>query len=215
MVRINLLPPEILEKRKFEQSIVYVALGGLAAVLVIGVVYAFLSFQVGAKNEVLQQNKETATQLLAQAQAYEVFQNKVDVLQSRKQVAGTALSGRVDWGRIANELSLVLPSDVWATFIRGSEIVDDEGLEIAGIAIDSPSDVPDVGHKAVAKTLVRLADLELVNNVQLVFSEKDRLDEDAGSAPIINFAIETGVVRPAATTTPTASVPAPPNQTAP
>ncbi len=210
MIRINLLPHELVEKRRFEHRIVYVVAAGLAVFLLLGVVFGFLQWQVSGKNEVLQQNSENASQLLKQAQAYEVFQNKEDMLQQRLDTAAVALDGRIDWGRISNELSLVMPSDVWLVYLKGSE---EEGVQLEGWALDAAVDVPDVGHKAVAKTLVRLADLELLDSVWLTFSGKDLVsgvDKDA-----IRFTIETGVVRPTATTTATASVPAPPNQSTP
>lgn len=215
MVRINLLPPEITEKRVFEERIKLVGLAAAALGTVLLVLYAFLALQVGSKNDLLQQNREVATQVRSQAQAYEVFQDKVDELQARQTVADLALAGRIDWGRIANEVSLVLPSDVWLTFMSGSEDEDQQGLKIVGRAVDSLTDVPDVGHKAVAKTLVRLADLELLTDVWLTESKKEFLDDNGAEGPIIEFTISSGVVRPATPTTQSASVPAPPDQTAP
>lgn len=208
MIRINLLPPEIIEKRKFEGRIAYVL---VAAAVIIGaliVTYVFLVWQVKGKDDVLQQNMEAASQLRDQAQSYEVFQEKENLLEQRLAVAGTALADRADWGRIANEVSLVLPSDVWLTFISGSE---ETGMEIAGNAVDSSADVPDVGHKAVAKTLVRLADLELLDDVWLTSSVK--ADYEDTDKQVIEFSITAGVVRSAASTDSDASVPAPPSQT--
>lgn len=215
MVRINLLPPEITEKRVFEERIKLVFLGGGALAVVLGLLYSFLAWQVSSRNDVLQQNREVATQVRAQAQAYEVFQDKVDELQARQATADLALAGRVDWGRIANEISLVLPSDVWLISLEGSEAEDAPGIRLTGRALDSLTDVPDVGHKAVAKTLVRLADLELLTDVWLSESQKDTLDDNGAEGPIIEFIVSSGVVKPAADTTQSASVPAPPTQTAP
>ena len=210
MVRINLLPPEITEKRKFEQNIMYVAIVAVVVLVFLGIVYTFLVWQESGQNEILQQNKESAAQLLDQAQAYEVFQDKEDVLGQRLDVASEALADRVDWGRLANEMSLVLPTDIWLTYLSGSE---SEGLEIAGHAIDSEADVPDVGHKAVAKMLVRLAELEQLESVWLTSSTKVELT--GTKRRVIEFTMITGITNTAATTTQTASVPAPPNQSAP
>lgn len=207
MIRINLLPPEIIEKRKFENRITYVVVAAVVLLGLLGVVYMFLVWQVSGKNEVLQQNKEAAAQLLDQATAYEVFQEKEDLLEERMGIAATVLADRADWGRIANEVSLVLPSDVWLNFMSGSE---EAGMEIGGFALDSGADVPDVGHKAVAKTLVRLADLELLDDVWLTSSAKTDY-EDTGE-PVIEFTVTAGVVRSAASVD-SSAVPAPPSQT--
>lgn len=214
MIRINLLPQEIIEKRKFESRIGYVIIAGIVAAVFLAGAYGFLLWQVSGKNEVLQQNKEAANQLLNQAQAYEVFQQKEDLLQARMEVATQALSGRIDWGRIANEVSLVLPSDVWLYSLSGTEGEDEDespGMEFSAYALDSESDVPDVGHKAVAKTLVRLADLELLNDVWLMESTKTVYEDT--DKPVIDFSVTAGVVGSAASMDSSADVPAPPSQT--
>jgi len=210
MVRINLLPPEITEKRKFEQRLVWVGFAAVVVFVVLGIVWSFLLWQVSQKNAELQTNLEAANQVRSQAEAFKVFELKEGQLAARKLTAETALAQRVDWGRIVNELSLVLPSDTWLTSLQGSEV---DGLNLTGQIIDSPNDVPDAGHKAVAKTLVRLSSLELLYNVWLVNSTKaENIDADA---PIIEFEMTSLVVRPPATTTNNPSVPAPPTQTAP
>lgn len=210
MVRINLLPPEITEKRKFEQRLVWVGFAAIVLFAVLGLVWAFLLWQVNQKNAELQANVEAANQVKAQAEAFKVFELKEGELIARKQTAQTALAQRVDWARVVNELSLVLPSDTWLTSLQGSEL---DGLDMTGEILDSPNDVPDAGHKAVAKTLVRLSSLELLYNVWLVNSTKSV--NITADAPIIEFEVTAQVVRPDAATTSNSSVPAPPTQTAP
>lgn len=209
MVRINLLPPEIGERRKFEQQFTYVVAAGLLLLVILGLAWAFLQWQVAQKSDVLQTNRETASKVQAQAEAFKVFELKEQDFAARQAIAAAALAGRVDWSRIANEISLVLPSDVWLNSIEAEE---EDGLTLIGMAIDSETDVPDLGHKAVAKTLVRLADLALLENVWLTSSEKT-LDSET-EATLIEFEITSGVVKPAAPATTNSSVPAPPSQTA-
>ncbi len=204
MVRINLLPPEIIEKRKFEQRIGYVIVVGIIVGAVIGIAYIFLLFQVNQKNSDLQQRVDQATQLRAKAEAYKVFEQKESDLSARIAIADTALGGRVNWGRVANELSLVLPSDVWVDNIQANEV---DGLIIVGNAVDSDDDVPDVGHKAVAKTLVRLGDLELLDNVWLDSSARTEVTDTTEFAMF--FTISADVKRPPIPST-SATVSAPP-----
>jgi Tfp pilus assembly protein PilN len=88
-----------------------------------------------------------------------------------------ALAGRRDWARLFDELSLVLPSDLWAEAMFSSET---DGITIQGWAIDAPNDTPDAGHKSIAKMLVRLADLEQLQDVWLTNSVKTLyLEQDA------------------------------------
>ncbi len=113
MVRINLLPREITEKRQFESRIGWVVLIGLAAMAVVAVIFVGLLLVVGAQNAELQQQLEANAQVSQQAEAYAIFESKEAELEARKAVADNALVGRVEWARIANEISLVLPTDMW------------------------------------------------------------------------------------------------------
>jgi len=211
MIRINLLPPEITEKRKFEQRLVWVFAAVLLVFVVLVLVWSFLAWQVSQKNSVLQANLDAANQVRSQAETFKVFELKESELEARKRTAAMALSQRVEWGRLVNELSLVLPSDAWLTQLDGSET---DGLSMLGQVLDSPDDVPDAGHKAVAKTLVRLSSLDLLYNVWLENSLKTVNTE--ADKPIIEFEMSAEVMRPepVASTT-TSSVPAPPTTPAP
>lgn len=211
MIRINLLPPEITEKRKFEQRLVWVFAAVLLVFVVLVLVWSFLAYQVSQKNSVLQSNLDAANQVRSQAETFKVFELKESELEARKQTAAVALSQRVEWARLVNELSLVLPSDAWLTSLDGSEV---DGLDLMGQVLDSPDDVPDAGHKAVAKTLVRLSSLDLLYNVWLENSLKT-VNSDA-DAPIIEFEMSAQVVRPdPVPSIATTSVPAPPTTPAP
>lgn len=189
MVRINLLPREILQKRRFERDVSYVVLAGVAALMVLFAVYGLLAFQVGQRNSELQQRKQTVANLEAQAEAFAIFEEKESDLEARLVLADQALAGRVDWGRIANEISLVIPSDVWVVTLTADE---EAGVTMFARAVDSVTDVPDVGHKAVAKTLLRLNDLEQLSSVWLSSSIKTKYEEK----PVIDFNITTAVERP-------------------
>jgi hypothetical protein len=206
MVRINLLPPEIGEKRKYEQRIKIVLLSGAAVYLVLFVVYGVLSWLVLQSNDELQSNLDLASQLATQAEAFRIFEDKEQDLARRVEVSDLALARRVDWGRITNEVSLVLPGDLWLVGMTGSE---EDGMTLTGKAVDTKTDMPDHGHKSVAKTLVRLADLELLRNVWLDSSTRSILDlGDEEEHPIIDFEISSDVVRPPVPESVTA--PAPP-----
>lgn len=210
MIRINLLPREITEKRRFERLITFVAIGGAVSFLIVGAIWGVMAWQVAGRNSLLQTEQDNAADVQKSAEALKVFEDKEGALQTRLGIAQMALAQRADWGRIANEISLVLPSDVWLTTLAGDQ---EAGLTIVGVALDTATDVPDFGHKAVAKTLVRLADLELLDEVWLGGSSKATYLDTEES--ITDFLITTGVVRPAAPDTTTdSSAPAPPTQTA-
>lgn len=207
MVRINLLPPEILEKRKAERVFSYVALGGVALAALLLVVYGVTWFLVDGKAQELQSKKDQAIGLQKQGEAFRIFETKEKDLEARVGIVDTALARRVDWARLFTELSLVLPSEMWTERIQTDE-VGSPGMQIEGKALD-PADTPDSGHKVIAKALVRLADLDQLVNAWLKSSEKE--SEDEGLASTIKFGLSADVVKPGSAATATASaVPAPP-----
>ncbi len=208
MIRINLLPPEILEKRRFEHQIVYVLLVGAVFILAVGIAYTWFAWQGSERNRELQSNLALESSYQKQAEAFKIFEDKEQSLQRRAEIAERALDGRADWGRIANELSLVLPPDVWLERIEAEEYT----LKLEGRALDNEVDIPDVGHKAVAKTLVRLGDLELLSNVWLTSSKKGSATAETKLRPFIVWGIQSDVNAPRTLQQDT-GVPAPPTGT--
>lgn len=201
MMRVNLLPPEMLERRRAEKRLGYVVLAaiGIAAVLAMVWMFAFVRVQ-GRQGDLaaLQQQVQAAN---AQATQLAIFEERAAELESRRSTLQVALGDRMDWARLYDEISLVLPVDMWITAMDADEAA---GLAINGYAIDPPGDTPDSGHKAIAKALVRLADLDALYDVWLTTSSKVEYEEE----PAIQFTITTQVEKPAAPAAPPATVPA-------
>jgi Tfp pilus assembly protein PilN len=191
MMRINLLPPEILERRRAERRIGYVVLAAIAVAVVLAGVWAFSYFRLEAKRQELASIQQQVQAAQAQAQQLAVFEERASQLEARRAIAAQAFAGKRDWAKLLDELSLVLPDDVWLQTLTAGET---EGLSITGYAVDTPNDTPDVGHKSIAKTLVRLADLDQLSDVWLTTSSKVLfLEQDA-----IQFSITAKVDAPPA-----------------
>jgi Tfp pilus assembly protein PilN len=178
MMRVNLLPPEILEKRRSERRIVYVVIAAVLVAVVLAAVWVFAFVRLEGKKTDLAVKEQEVQLAQAQAAQLEIFERQATELESRRATVATALSGRVGWSKFFDELSLVFPSDLWVATLNASE---DSGLTLDGYAVDSPTDVPDAGHKSIAKLLVRLADLEqlydvwLTNSLKTTFVEQDAI----------------------------------------
>ncbi|MDO9556774.1 MAG: hypothetical protein Q7J82_04255 [Coriobacteriia bacterium] len=200
MMRINLLPPEILEKRKAERRIVYVAIVAVLIFVVLGIVWAYSYARVDAKQQDLDARLQEVQATQAKAEVLAIFEQKEQDLQQRKAIAAATLANKVNWTKLFDELSLVMPTDIWVSSLAWGE---DSGLAIGGYAIDSATDTPDVGHKSIAKMLVRLADLDDLYDVWLTNSVKASFLE----SPVIQFSstakvrTETAVPSADATTT--------------
>jgi Tfp pilus assembly protein PilN len=201
VVRVNLLPPEIIERRKYERFYPYVIIIGLILVAVVLVVWFGLQLAVNQRNDALQQTKSSTQQLQAQAESFAVFERKQQELQQRQAIVDTALAGRIDMGRLAEDISLVLPSDVCAESLACNQ---QTGLTLGGyVPISSKPLVAD-GYKDVAAALVRLAALEQIKDVWLAsaaigrtngpFEPAERTTDVSGT--VMNF-LATGDIAPA------------------
>lgn len=206
MIRINLLPPEIVEKRKSERRFLYMIASGVLVFAMVGAVALYLQVRVGHREAELLLREQRAVEFKAEAERYRIFEQKKQDLQARQAIVDQALAGRVNWARLCSELSLVLPDDVWAINLSLDE---KEGLTLAGWSLDT-TDTPDTGHKSIAKMLVRLADLEQLYNVWLLGSEKSVYIEN----PAISFQVRASV-NASGPTVGTSDVTAPPSDQGP
>ena len=191
MMRINLLPPEILERRKAEKRIGWVVVGAIAVALLLAGVWGVGFMTVQGKRDDLAAIQQQVQTTQAQANQLAIFEERAVELEGRRGIVTLALGDKINWAKLLDELSLVLPSDVWVSRMALDQL---NGLQIQGYAVDAPTDTPDAGHKSIAKTLVRLADLEQLYNVWLTNSVKELYEEQDA----IQFTITTGVVVPAA-----------------
>jgi len=196
MIRVNLLPPEILEKRKAERRLAYMVAALVAVSLVLAGVWLFAFTRANSKQRDLEAKQQELQQVTAQAASLEIFEVQQAELARRRAVAQLALDARQNWAKLFDEISLVLPSDMWVSVLAATA---ESKLQIDGFSIDA-TDTPDYGHKTVAKLLVRLAELEQLADVWLSNSVKTEVE----SRPALQFTVTAGVVKPASTATGTA-----------
>ena len=170
MIRINLLPPEIIERRKYERFYPYVFVATAILLAVVLVSWGGIQLMLSARNQELQRTQESAAALQQDAEKLAVFELKEQELGRRQEAVGLALAGRRDMGTLAEEISLVLPEEVWVQTITMSE--DPQVGMTAGLFAPNPlgNEVTD-GYKSVASTLVRLGSLKLLENVWLTNAE--------------------------------------------
>ncbi|MHB1016469.1 MAG: hypothetical protein ACYC2X_01070 [Coriobacteriia bacterium] len=157
MMRINLLPPETLERRRAEKRIGWVVLAAVGVAVVLAAVWGFSSYRVQSKLDDLATIQQQVQAANAEAAQLAIFEARAAELQQRKATVVAALGGRIDFPSIYEEVSLVLPTDAWIQTLNSGET---SGLMLSGYVVGAPDDAPDAGHKALAKTLVRLADLD-------------------------------------------------------
>jgi Tfp pilus assembly protein PilN len=204
MFRINLLPKEVLERRRYEGWYRWVFILAAGLILMILGVYVLLMFEVNSKNGQLQTIQESATHQKTLAEQLSIFQNKEQELQARQAVAQTALAGRVNIGQVAEEVSLVLPDEVWLDLLT---INENTGILLTGQTPRNAGESSDVAYKSVAKTLVRLNELPDLYDVWLTTAVNGQWGQWAPSANsessplavnVVTFQATSKVEKPAA-----------------
>lgn len=222
MLKVNLLPKEVLERRRYEGLYrwVFIAAGGLILILLLG--WVWLLLVVSGKEGRLQTVQESVQQAQQLASDLSIFQNKEQELQTREAVAQTALAGRINVGQAAEDVSLVLPDEVWLDLFTISQ---QDGILITAQTPRTAGESNDVAYKSVAKTLVRLNELPELYDVWLtsatnsqwsLFAQPSGSSGAASPVNVVTFQATTKIAVPGAssssatstTTSGTASQPA-------
>lgn len=208
MVRINLLPAEILERRKYERFYPYLFIAGAVLAGIIVMTWLVMQVVVNGRNDELQQTQETVASLNQQAAALAIFEEQKVVLDQRQQVAARALGQRIDVGRVLEEIALVLPDPLWLDELI---INEDSGAVIKGYTPDASGTKIDESYKSIAAGLVRLNSLDSLYDVWLTTAESESFDSfsgGTGSANVVTFEATSKIEKPSADASTT--VPAPP-----
>lgn len=167
VIRINLLPPEIIERRKYERFYPYVFVATAVMLAVVLVSWGLIQFILASRTEELQRTRESAAELQADAENLAIFELKEQELAVRQDAANKALAGRLDMARLAEEITLVLPEEVWVNLLRIDETNPDTPF-VAQMHAPNPLGykVTD-GYKSVASTIIRLSTLDSLSDVWL------------------------------------------------
>lgn len=112
MAHVNLLPPEIRDRRETERRLVVVVAVMVAYVAILAMVFGFQQFKIYQEQQVLEGLRMENNVLEAQIVEFRVFEERKSELSRRQQLIETALSNEVSWYRILVELSMVIPEDV-------------------------------------------------------------------------------------------------------
>jgi Tfp pilus assembly protein PilN len=194
---VNLIPPE---ERRGERApartgtIPYAVLGVLAVVLFAIVGVTLVNKQISDREA------EKATleveQAEAQARANALAPYAEFALRSSARLATvTSLAqSRFDWVRVLNELSLVLPDDIWLTSLNGAanaeEATGERSALAAGLQVPTLSlKGCGTGHQAVASFVETLEDIDGVTRVGVASSERGESEggDGAGSCQTRDF----------------------------
>lgn len=121
--RVNLLPPEIEERKKLKQIQVGLGAAVLASVGVVGLLFMAASSSVGSAQEEVDTATAQSTALRAEAATYSNVTQVYAQAAAAQALLTQAMGEEIRFSRFMNDLSLTVPDNVWvkgATFTQGS-----------------------------------------------------------------------------------------------
>src|SRR4249919_1704213 len=120
---VNLIPPD---ERGSDRSSMrtgafsYVLIGALALGLLGIIALAFTSKQISDRESEVAKLQVQAQQAEAKAQSLQAFANFRAVQDQRSSTITSLAQSRFDWQRVLNELSRVVPSNIWLVQLQGT-----------------------------------------------------------------------------------------------
>lgn len=177
-IKINLLPKEVLEKRKAEQQLALMLLGLVVMVGVLFLVYGINFVRLAQERANLDLIKAENARVQSQIKKIADFETNKNFVESRERLVAAAVVGKYSWSRFLNNVSLIVPNEVWLQTLTVSKAgaVTFSGSALAGSLTSG------IGHKPVAKWLVHLAELNDVQDVWLSSSTKANNGGSAAAA---------------------------------
>lgn len=186
-MRINLLPPEILERQSARRQTVAAVAIGLVLLLLLAGFYVLQLLRLAEVRDDLEQQQAENRQLEAQiAELQEVVALQQQLADSRELLADL-LDNQVYWSGVLRDISLVIPGETWLTGLTGVIAGADPAAEVevgrgligsitfTGFAFD---------HRDVALWLSRLEDVRGFVNPWLSNSTKALI----GETEVVTFA---------------------------
>ena len=120
MRQINLLPPVIAERRRARQITLMLGAAGLALVAVLALVFIVQAARLSGERGNLTEQREANSRLQRRVTQLQGFAQLQTTLRTKEQLLGQLTANEVRWSLLLNNISLVIPSDVWLTNFTGS-----------------------------------------------------------------------------------------------
>ena len=180
-VFINLLPRDVIDKRQAEKYLVlgFFIIAAFVALLVFvyGVNYVRIAGRQGEVDNLVQENGRYAAAIGQDNK----FEDRKALVDQRRQLLDRVSVNEFAWSRFLNNISLVVPSDVWIRSIKG----DQEKVAFEGSAPSTEETTTQMGHTAVAKWLVHLGEISSLKEVWL--DSSDKVEDKTSPTPQVDF----------------------------
>ena len=176
MTRIDLIPPELVEKHQARRIIGMVAVGTAVIFVILFLVYFLTLGRVmvatSRVDQITAENKKVQT-YIAKLKPYN---DRKTVLDDRQKIIETIVADQVLWSSVLNDISMVVPNDVWLSSVKMdiSSILTSKATASSSSKTVAKAPITIVGdafnHAAVARWLVHLGEVNQFRSVWLDYA---------------------------------------------
>lgn len=168
-IQINLLPVEILEKRKAEKTISVMIVGAAALFSIVFLVFLYSFRLVGVEVDKLEELRADNARYEIEIVKIADFESSKIFVEERLALVDGAMSREFSWSKWLNNISLLIPNEVW---LNSLDAMGTGEVSFSGTAL-ADTNSRQLGQKSVAKWLVRLSELDDLTDVWLDSTSKD------------------------------------------
>lgn len=178
---INLLPPELLTRRKSHNKYLLFVAAGVAAAIVMAMTYMAVDSQVVAEQARLDQMNARVTQLKQTVATYKSYQEDEEALSKQEGLVQGIKSTETRWSEVLDDVSLIIPS----------------GVQLDEFSADAATVPPTFVLKGRSKNFAGIADfiVRLQNSQRFADVVLEQTGVTEGS-PIISFTLKAKVAPP-------------------
>lgn len=181
MPRVNLVPIEEQHKELRRRFVIVPIAGAAILMIAMGTTYVILNSQVSSTEQDYNSLVDSNAKLAPQIKELEGYEAKQAEKQTRLNSVIELYSQRVRWSRILDDLSFVVPSEVWFDEVEGTVpnlVVGDQQQKSDQETIEYDFIVR--GHTRemdnVAIMMVRMGLIPALKDVMLISAEKEQTD---------------------------------------
>lgn len=187
MTRIDLIPPEVVEKHRSRRIIMIMLIIFASAFGIALLVYLITMSQnimAGNRVEVI---KNENVKVQGYAEKLKPYQDRKKALDERQAIIDKMTADQVQWSGILNDISMVVPNDIWLRDIKMdlSEILAAKDSTSAAAKTAPKPPITIVGyafnHAAVARWLVHLNEINQFRGVWLDYATEQTLSVDSST----------------------------------
>ncbi len=205
MTRINLLPPEKIKQKRgrLERNYLWVVIAApLVVLLLVFAWWLSMGGEMGRKEEALKQANQELTDLQAKTNALKQYKDRQQEIATREATVVQALSGRIYWARILNNIGIMCPLNIWLTTVSGTSSGNTGQVNFEGRATQCPNRLlsgfypgmldyhPD--FRPIAGWLERMAQIEQFERVWLASADPTFVGDTGGQVPSTYVSSPTG-----------------------